>query len=186
MDVRYLLMPVIGGLIGWITNALAIWMLFHPYKEKKILGMKVPFTPGLIPSRMKDLAASVASAVKDYIFTAEEVEKLLKELKLDDLVAHELTKNLPSPLDNWSRALATKLFKEKLANIGRDLSGEMRKEVEERLEELVLNRILDNFDPQKVEVVVRRVASRELRYITLFGGLLGALIGAVQALWMMM
>jgi len=183
VEIRYLLMPVIGGLIGWITNALAIWMLFHPYEEKKILGVRIPLTPGLIPSRMKDLAASVASAVKDYVFTAEEVERLLRELKLDDLVAHELTKNLPSPLDNWSQALATKFFEEKLANIGRGLSGEMRQEVEERLQQLVLDRILDNFDPQQVELVVRRVASRELRYITLFGGLLGTLIGTVQALW---
>jgi len=185
VEIRYLLVPLIGGLIGWITNALAIWMLFHPYEEKRILGVKVPFTPGLIPSRLRDLAVSVALTVKDHVFTAEEVERLLKELKLDDLVAHELTKNLPSPLDNWSRPFVTKFFQEKLANIGRGLSGEMRQEVEERLQQLVLDRILDNFDPQQVEEVVRKVASRELRYITLFGGLLGALIGAVQALWMM-
>ena len=51
MQLKYLLMPLIGGLIGWITNALAIWMLFHPYHEKKFLGLRVPFTPGLIPSK---------------------------------------------------------------------------------------------------------------------------------------
>lgn len=186
MQLKCLLMPLIGGLIGWITNALAIWMLFHPYEEMRILGVRVAFTPGLIPSRLKDLAVSVASTVKDHVFTAEEVEKLLKELKLEDLVAHELTKVLPSPLDNWSRSLVTGLLREKLASIGRGLSREMRQEVEDRLQRLILARILDNFDPRQVEEVVRRVASRELRYITLFGGLLGAVIGAVQALWMMM
>ena len=42
---------VIGGLIGYCTNFLAIRMLFRPREEKRIGNFKVPFTPGVIPRR---------------------------------------------------------------------------------------------------------------------------------------
>ncbi len=46
---KFLIASIIGGIIGYLTNWIAIKMLFRPYEEKRIFGMKVPFTPGLIP-----------------------------------------------------------------------------------------------------------------------------------------
>ena len=46
----YISPPILGGLIGYYTNDIAIKMLFRPYKVLYIFGRKVPFTPGLIPS----------------------------------------------------------------------------------------------------------------------------------------
>ena len=50
-----ILAPVVGGIIGYITNDLAIKMLFHPYKPIYIGKFRVPFTPGLIPSQKNGL-----------------------------------------------------------------------------------------------------------------------------------
>ena len=47
--VSVLLPPLIGGVIGYITNDLAIKMLFRPYKAVYIGAWRVPFTPGIVP-----------------------------------------------------------------------------------------------------------------------------------------
>ena len=46
---NYISGPVIGAIIGLVTNYLAVRMLFHPYKPFKIFGVRLPFTPGIIP-----------------------------------------------------------------------------------------------------------------------------------------
>ncbi len=51
-----LLPPVLGGLIGYFTNDIAIKMLFRPYRPRYLLGQRIPFTPGLIPSNQQRLA----------------------------------------------------------------------------------------------------------------------------------
>ena len=49
-----LIIPIIvGAIIGYFTNWLAIKMLFRPHYEKKIFGIKIPFTPGLIPKEKR-------------------------------------------------------------------------------------------------------------------------------------
>lgn len=45
----YISAPLIGGFIGYITNALDIRMLFRPHSPKYVFGIHVPFTPGIIP-----------------------------------------------------------------------------------------------------------------------------------------
>ncbi|MCU0568724.1 MAG: DUF445 family protein, partial [Oculatellaceae cyanobacterium Prado106] len=47
--------PIVGGIIGYFTNDIAIKMLFRPYKALYLGGRKLPFTPGLIPSNQERL-----------------------------------------------------------------------------------------------------------------------------------
>ncbi len=55
MDLQMIAAPVIGGIIGLITNGLAIKMLFRPHKEIYIGKFRLPFTPGLIPKEKIEL-----------------------------------------------------------------------------------------------------------------------------------
>ncbi len=51
--------PIVGAIIGYTTNWLAIKMLFKPPHEAKYIGkLKVPFTPGLIPRERERIARS--------------------------------------------------------------------------------------------------------------------------------
>ncbi len=59
--------PVIGGLIGLVTNSLAIKMLFRPYKEIRIANLHVPFTPGLIPKEQGRIAHAIAQVISGHI-----------------------------------------------------------------------------------------------------------------------
>jgi uncharacterized membrane protein YheB (UPF0754 family) len=68
---NFLIPPVLGGLIALSTNWLAIRMLFRPHKAKYIFGIKIPFTPGLIPKEWSRLAEKLAEAISTRLLTPE-------------------------------------------------------------------------------------------------------------------
>ena len=70
---RYLSGPMIGALIGYCTNYIAVKMLFHPYKEVKLFGLTLPFTPGVIPKNKPRLARAIGRAVADVLLTKEDL-----------------------------------------------------------------------------------------------------------------
>ena len=49
----YILAPLVGGFIGYVTNDIAIRMSFRPHAAKHIMGWRVPFTPGIIPKEIR-------------------------------------------------------------------------------------------------------------------------------------
>ncbi len=76
----YISPPILGGLIGYYTNDIAIKMLFRPYKAVYIFGQKVPFTPGLIPSNQERLGQNIANAIMKSLLTPEEMQNLARRL----------------------------------------------------------------------------------------------------------
>ncbi len=76
----YISPPILGGLIGYYTNDIAIKMLFRPYKAVYIFGRKVPFTPGLIPSNQERLGQNIANAIMKSLLTPEEMQNLARRL----------------------------------------------------------------------------------------------------------
>ena len=75
-----LLPPVLGGVIGYFTNDIAIKMLFRPYGPKYIFGRQIPFTPGLIPSNQARLAKKVSDVIMRSLLTPEELQRLARRL----------------------------------------------------------------------------------------------------------
>ena len=72
--------PIVGGLIGYFTNDLAVKMLFRPYKPAYWWGRKLPFTPGLIPANQDRLARRVADTVVNSLLTPEELHDIAGRL----------------------------------------------------------------------------------------------------------
>lgn len=77
MDIRLILTPFIGGIIGYITNDIAIKMLFHPRRAYYIKGVKLPFTPGLIPSQKNRIARSIAHVISSQLLNDETMKNTL-------------------------------------------------------------------------------------------------------------
>lgn len=69
--------PVIGGLIGLVTNGIAIKMLFRPFNPIKIGKHTLPFTPGLIPKEKSRIARAIGKAVGDNLLDPETLKKAL-------------------------------------------------------------------------------------------------------------
>ena len=83
---KIILAPIVGGVIGYITNDLAIKMLFHPHKPLYIGKWHVPFTPGLIPSQKERIAKSLGGVISKQLLNAETIQKeALKEENVKSL-----------------------------------------------------------------------------------------------------
>ena len=82
MDVftNYILPPLIGAVIGYFTNLIAVKMLFFPHEEKRLFGHRIPFTPGAIPKGKARLAKAAGKIVQNDLFTNEDISgRLLTE-----------------------------------------------------------------------------------------------------------
>lgn len=76
----YLLPPLIGAVIGYFTNLIAVKMLFYPRKPVYLFGRQLPLTPGAIPKGKARLAKSAGKIVQDELFTREDISgRLLTE-----------------------------------------------------------------------------------------------------------
>ena len=73
---KYLWGPLVGAVIGYFTNYIAVKMLFHPHKPWKIGKLRVPFTPGIVPQRQPALAKAIGDAVGNHLFTGDDLKKL--------------------------------------------------------------------------------------------------------------
>ena len=83
---KFIVAPVLGGVIGYITNDLAIRMLFRPRKAIYIGKFHVPFTPGLIPSQKERIARSVGKVISEQLLNEETMkETLLSEKTIASL-----------------------------------------------------------------------------------------------------
>lgn len=77
IEISSIITIIIGGIIGYITNDIAIRMLFRPHKAKHIFGIKIPFTPGLIPKEKARIADSIGNAISENLMSKDVLEKYL-------------------------------------------------------------------------------------------------------------
>lgn len=75
--VTWVLPPALGAIIGYVTNDIAIRMLFRPLTEKRIFGLRLPLTPGIIPKQRYALAESIGRMVSEHLITEETVREHL-------------------------------------------------------------------------------------------------------------
>jgi len=80
---QFLLLPLVCGVIGCFTNYLAIKMLLRPYKEKRVFGVKIPFTPGLIPKRKKEIARQLSILISGSLLTKQMLQDAILKENLD-------------------------------------------------------------------------------------------------------
>lgn len=88
---RYIAGPLIGSLIGYSTNYIAVKMLFYPKKEIRILGHKLPFTPGAIPKGKPRLAKAIGDIVGITLLTKEDIESKLLSEEMENRIAEAVT-----------------------------------------------------------------------------------------------
>ena len=83
-EVSYILAPALGRIIGYITNDIAIRMLFRPHKAKYIIGLHVPFTPGIIPKEKGRIADAIGGVISENLMNKDVLERYLLS---DDMVS---------------------------------------------------------------------------------------------------
>ncbi|WP_053228168.1 DUF445 family protein [Spirochaeta cellobiosiphila] len=151
--ITYVLPPLLGAIIGYVTNALAIKMLFRPFTKKKIFGIPLPFTPGIIPRQRESLARNIGKMVSEKLLTEEVLSKHLEgggfEATVHEQVSQFTTQILSTDLGQYLQGNGD-WFKDFLTQ------ADTRKWISERINILIQNweddKIIDllkGFDPHQ-------------------------------------
>ena len=104
---KYIAAPLIGALIGYCTNYIAVKMLFRPRHEKYFFGHKVPLTPGAIPKGKTRLAKSVGDVISNHLVTSEDIEGKALNEETETAVPERIMKMLKSDIDSGFRAISS-------------------------------------------------------------------------------
>lgn len=192
MDAALWLLPIVGALIGWLTNEVAVRMLFRPKHP-----VRVPFTgftlQGVLPRRHADLADSIGRTVADDLLPATElidrldVESLKDELivavveHVDQRLQSGFSRLLPSHLrtllSNYLREVVEREAETFMASLLQQVRSRVASHID--VQAMVTEKMLQlNLD--ELEVLARRIAGKELQAIVIFGAVLGFLIGLLQ------
>ncbi len=177
---------LVGGFIGYITNYIAVEMLFKPRKPVRIplLNIKIQ---GVIPAKKAELAESLASIARDY-FTGQglssEVARGLRETVRDYLrsALNSLASRNPvisSLLSPYIAALADTVADQLTRTIANKVAVDVAKRVD--IARIVREEV-ERLSDREMEEIFRRIAGRELRYIEVMGFILGAVIGPIELL----
>ncbi|MBD2182668.1 DUF445 domain-containing protein [Aerosakkonema funiforme] len=119
----YISPPILGAIIGYFTNDIAINMLFRPYRPIYIGKRRLPFTPGLIPANQERLAKRISDTIMGSLLTPEELQNLARKLLQTERVQAGILWLLKLALDQLQADKEQKTAKV-LAGILRDLLGE--------------------------------------------------------------
>ena len=185
-------LALIGALIGWITNMLAIKLLFKPILPVNILGFKIQ---GLIPKRREEIAKSIGQVVEsellsvndilDNVLTDENVGEMKYILKARTKEA--ITRKVPSmilaPFKDKICLYVDNVIDEESDGIIEELTDRINDENKSgiRLASIVEEKV-NSFGLDKIEEIIVSIAKKELKHIEVLGGVLGFLIGIVQGI----
>lgn len=164
-----LLIPVVGAFIGWITNVIAIWLLFHPYK--KTLGIQ-----GLLPKNKDAVTEKLGKLVKEHLL---DDETLISAINLEEKIKESLNK-LINNLNPLTRAVLANLVDPITAFLKRYLEKELKTLPDIIQVDKIVAEKIKKFDLRELECIIYKATGREIRFIQLAGAVLGFVIGLVQ------
>lgn len=191
--IKLLLIVGIGAGIGWVTNYVAIKMLFRPYKEINLGLFKIQ---GLLPKRKHEIGESIAEVIQTELVSLQEIlksldgEKLEKEMSvvidkiLEEKLQSEITRNFPmlamflsSDMLEKIKGIIKNSILENKDNIVEMFSNYLKENVD--FKGIIIKNV-DAFSLEKLEEVTYTLAAREFKHIEVIGAILGAIIGFVQ------
>ena len=109
--------PIIGALIGYCTNYIAVKMLFYPKQEVRIFGRKLPFTPGAIPKGKPRLARAIGIIVADDLLTEDDIKQKMISLETENAVVDQIVQGLSVDLHTCvSKVCSSELNYEEIKN----------------------------------------------------------------------
>ncbi|HZK34762.1 MAG TPA: DUF445 family protein [Bacillota bacterium] len=188
------IMAIVGALIGWFTNYLAIKLIFRPYDPWRIpiLGISIQ---GLIPKRRQELAVSIAKTVEEQLFSTEDIINRLVEgenkREIIWAIKYRILKVIRVRMPAIVPSAITDVIVKKIgAILDTELESLFDTMVEDALEkavekvniEKIVEDKINSLDIRELEGLIIGIASRELKHIEVLGGVLGFMIGLFQGL----
>lgn len=193
MILKCFLLVFIGAMIGWVTNFIAIKMLFRPYKEVNFIFFKIQ---GLLPKRRNEIGNSIAEvvnnelvSVKDIIskISPEDIEEnigLIVDRILESRLKEEIVKNFPMAAFFLSDSMLEKIkhiIKQSILDHKEEMINVFAEYLETKVDiKSIIVEKVNGFSLEKIEEIIITLAKKELKHIEYIGAVLGGIIGLVQ------
>lgn len=195
MLLKLCLSTLICAFIGWITNFIAIKMLFHPRRPVQIGSLTVQ---GIFPKRQKALAMNLAAVIEGELLSHDDIRQAMQRPEFSARLKERI-------LDGFSEFLSTRLgglnpmiamfldgpMMEKIKGLldkelDRIVPGLLETATGELENSLDFRRIIqdkiENLSMERLEILLMSIMAREFRFIEVVGAVLGAFIGLIQGL----
>lgn len=149
---KFIIGSLVGAIIGYITNWLAIKMLFRPHKEIRIGKFKVPFTPGLIPKEKSRIAKSVGETIGTHLLTKETIIKSL------------CSEDMNQQLDSWvqSKVVAINISEATVGNEIKTLLGDEYSNFMQKTNDNLSKLLIDYINEEDVKQGIAKYASAQI------------------------
>jgi len=188
---HFLSMPLIGAAIGWFTNLLAVKLIFRPYRPVKLPGYSLQ---GVVPRRRADLARSIGEVVEKELLSVDDLLLAARSAETLDRLSAAVAASIRGRIMDRLPAFVPLSLKRVISDIITDqvqaeipgVVGEAFDRFSKVMKETVnfqsmVEERINGFSLDRLEKMILEVAARELRHIEILGGVLGFLIGLVQA-----
>ena len=193
MNYWLILIPLISAFIGWVTNWIAIKMLFHPREPKKILGITFQ---GIFPKRQQQFAEKLGKLVSNEFLSFTDIEQKISspenlkkimpmiEKHIDDFLRLRLSDEMPvismfigeKTINKIKGALMDEI-ENLFPMVMKQYAGNLKSELD--LEHIVIKKVA-GFSSDKLEEILYQIMSKEFRFVEIIGAVIGFLIGVIQ------
>lgn len=189
--IRILILAVIGGFIGYVTNVVAIRLIFRPIEPIKIPILNIEIV-GLIPKRRAEIAANVGEIIQEEflsmdeilanIITDEDKEEVVRYIKARiKIIIHDKVSFIPSGIKSMIQDYLGEIIESEVKQSIDELSKNIINKANERIDiQKMVEDKINELDLFELEEIIIRIAKKELKHIEILGLVLGFLIGIVQ------
>jgi len=195
MQYWQLLLILISGFIGWITNWVAIKMLFHPRKPIKFAGFTIQ---GIFPKNQSQFAQKLGKLVSGEFLSFEDIEQKISkpenlqkimpliETQIDRFLKERLPEQMPMISmfigEKTIGKLKTTFLQEietLLPPVMKAYAGQLKTELD--LEAIITEKVA-TFSSDKLEELLYQIMAKEFRFVEWVGAVIGLIIGMIQVL----
>lgn len=192
MNYWFILIPLLTALTGWIVIRLTIKLLFRPLLPQNVMGFK---WQGILPAHKQQIADKLGKLItlefssfslEEKISDPQNFEnvKPLIETHIDDFLRNKLKEQMPMIGmfigDKTIGTLKTIFIQEietLFPQVMQQFAGNLKSKL--NLEQVVSSRI-SGISPIQIETLLYKNMVKEVRMASLFGAVIGLLIGIIQ------
>jgi len=190
----YILIPILGAIIGYFTNYIAVKMLFRPIEAVNIpiFNLKIQ---GLLPRRRDELAVNIAETIDNNLLSIDNIidefdQEVIKgelDIIIEDTISRKINENfkyvMPRLLKDISREIIVDVIKEEVHANFEDWMESLTEKVKNEVDiKKMIEEKIKSFPMSTLEEIILKIADKELKHIEYLGGLIGFIIGLGQLL----
>ncbi|MGL5716673.1 MAG: DUF445 domain-containing protein [Paraclostridium sp.] len=190
---KIIIMSIIGGIIGYVTNKLAIKLIFRPINPINIPVLNIEIV-GLIPKRKGEIAKNIGEIIQREFISIDDILKNLidenDKIRIVTyiknkvkLIVDERAVLIPSPIRSILQGYIDEIIEEEVGKSIDELSEDIIEKAHERIniQEIVEDKV-NKLDLEELEKIIFSVAEKELKHIEVLGLVLGLIIGTLQGI----